>query len=239
MNSTRIGYAVALSASGSAVSAQTSTCMEMGPDMVQCNSSTGATMTCMNMGGTMATCQTMQPAAPASSDNYNGDGGAALGASLGNLIRSIGERSFRKKVGAMLANGDCSGAAKYALEKGRLELGYAIQDSCRSATAQPTGALDVPSQISMLAQKITPHEIEPGLSIARAQANGSQLVLDFLVAGEAPIAAHRAEFASESCADPKFRELYENGATLRSNYLDQSGAQLGTYLITASDCGVR
>jgi hypothetical protein len=42
------------------------------------------------------------------------------------------ERLFRKKIGEMLANGDCQAAARYAFKDGRLELGAAIAQSCQS-----------------------------------------------------------------------------------------------------------
>lgn len=53
------------------------------------------------------------------------------------------ERLFRMKVGKLLADGDCQGAARLALESGRLELGQSITGTCHAdrasvaAVAQP------------------------------------------------------------------------------------------------------
>lgn len=64
-------------------------------------------------------------------------GQAVLGATVVDLIRGINERKFEKRVGEMLANGDCTGAARYAFEKGRLEIGQAISDRCSGVSAKP------------------------------------------------------------------------------------------------------
>jgi hypothetical protein len=97
----------------SEASAQSSTtCMAMGPDMVHCNT------------------MDMSPPSPMEMSQPRSDGGAALGASLGGLISRINEGNLRKKVGRMLADGDCQGAMRYAYQKGRLELGAEIARMC-------------------------------------------------------------------------------------------------------------
>jgi len=64
-------------------------------------------------------------------------GQAVLGATVVDLISAINQRKFEKKVGEMLATGDCTGAARYAFEKGRLEIGQAIADRCAGKSARP------------------------------------------------------------------------------------------------------
>lgn len=50
------------------------------------------------------------------------------------------EQAFRMKVGKMLADGDCQGAARMTLESGRLELGQKILATCHSDSAQTASA---------------------------------------------------------------------------------------------------
>jgi hypothetical protein len=109
--------------------------------------------TCMDLGGGLVTCDTVQPrgnvhtqcmrhgtiiSCNSTGGTYQGtDQGAAAGAGLVALIQGINERKFNKRVGEMLAAGDCVAAANYAFEKGRLEIGQSIIDRCRSASAEP------------------------------------------------------------------------------------------------------
>lgn len=232
------GVLFAFLASGSAISAQTTNCMRMGPDMVTCHSANGATTNCMAMGTDMATCNTT---GGTSSHASSSDGGAALGQGVVAFVRGIQERSFKKKIGTMLTNGDCQGAAKFALEKGRLELGVAIQQACQSGPEKnPAGAMTVEASVAKMAEIAKRGEIEPGLSLRDATASGSQLVFHLVAEGAATdINAQRARWVSESCANEGFRKLYEGGATLRANYEGKDGAQIGTFLLTAGDCGVR
>ena len=72
------------------------------------------------------------PDSSRSQGKYDYQGQEVLGRAVGNLVFGNRELSFRKKVGAMLADGDCQGAARYALQKGRLELSTAIARSCAS-----------------------------------------------------------------------------------------------------------
>src|SRR5689334_20431429 len=70
------GVTLAVLATGSAISAQTTNCMNMGPNMVHCDSTNGASTNCMGMGPTMATCTTT---GGNSNQASNSDGGEALG----------------------------------------------------------------------------------------------------------------------------------------------------------------
>jgi len=97
---------------------------------------------CIPMGGGAVHCDTMNMGPPPSSTTSaqpNDDGQAALGTAIGNLIARSRESAFRKKVGQMLANGDCQGAARYAYEKGRLDLGNSISRACSPKPAASVG----------------------------------------------------------------------------------------------------
>lgn len=78
---------------------------------------------CIGMGTGMVHCDTMDLSQPKDDDDD-------VGTSLGLLIARMQENSLRKKIGKMLAAGDCQGAAKLAYEKGRLELGAQIAKTC-------------------------------------------------------------------------------------------------------------
>lgn len=52
------------------------------------------------------------------------------GDDLAALIKQRRENAFRKKVGKLLTAGDCRAASKLAYEKGRLELGQQIAQTC-------------------------------------------------------------------------------------------------------------
>jgi hypothetical protein len=115
--------------------AQSTTCMGMGDDMVHCDTLGGVSTDCMAMGGGLVTCNSVGGGAR-SVQSESSSGGAG---GLMDFIDALHEKSIRKKVGHMLAAGDCRGAANYAYEKGRLELGAAIARSCQSPAVEPTG----------------------------------------------------------------------------------------------------
>lgn len=48
----------------------------------------------------------------------------------GAAFKARRDRKIRQAVGKLLANGDCAGAEKYALEKGELELAGQVKDYC-------------------------------------------------------------------------------------------------------------
>lgn len=58
------------------------------------------------------------------------DGDDDWGTELGQLIAKSRENSLRKKIGKLMAAGDCHGASKLAYESGRLELGAQLARSC-------------------------------------------------------------------------------------------------------------
>lgn len=118
----------------STANAQATNCMSMGGNMVQCYGADGSSTNCMSIGPNMAHCDTVAgqsqphtPQANAGSDN----GGGWL-----DDLMPWREGNFRKKIGKMIAAGDCQAAAKLAYEKGRLELGAEIARSCSSSTSR-------------------------------------------------------------------------------------------------------
>lgn len=122
----------------STANAQSTNCMAMGPDMVQCYGADGSSTNCMAMGPTMASCNTVGGQAHPDTSQTNastngGSGGGFLDYILGSGFQ---EASFRKKLGKMIAAGDCRGAAKLAYQKGRLELGTQIAQTCSSASSR-------------------------------------------------------------------------------------------------------
>lgn len=95
----------------------------VGPSRASAQSSTN----CMVMGGGLVHCDTM---GMGTMRQPSPDGGAALGRGIRALIERSKENSLRKKLGKMVADGDCQGAARLAYEKGRLEWGSAITQTC-------------------------------------------------------------------------------------------------------------
>ena len=221
---------------GSSASAQTSTCMRMGDNMVQCHSADGSSTNCIGMGDTMASCTTT-----GGYDSYN-DGGAALGKGLGDLIAGIGERSFRKKVGKMLADGDCQGAGRYALEKGRLELGTSILQACSSQHANAMGAgASIEQSLQQIAgQSKTPHQLAPDLWITEVKAYGRQLVFTALSEADRPSLSSedRLSFVNQTCSFDPIHPLLRAGATVRTVFLDTDGNQYASILVGSPECGL-
>lgn len=123
----QVGYFAVLAAvSISTVDAQSTNCMAMGPDMVQCYGTDGSSTNCMAMGPTMASCNTIGSANASANASSDGD--------PFDFIHALQARALRKKIGKMIAAGDCQGAARLAYEKGQIELGAAIPHIC-----QPSG----------------------------------------------------------------------------------------------------
>ena len=117
------GVFTALGVSVAHAQVSTSNCVAIGPNMVHCDT--------IEMG----------PASVTNAPSQAGpDGGEELGRGLGQFIERARENAFRKRVGKLLANGDCQGAARMALESGRLELGQSIMAACSPNGVQATPA---------------------------------------------------------------------------------------------------
>lgn len=88
----------------------------------------------MAMGPSMANCQTTSGQDQSQPQQANsGPGGGFLDYIFGSGFQ---EASFRKKLGKMIAAGDCRGASQLAYQKGRLELGAEIAKTCTPANAR-------------------------------------------------------------------------------------------------------
>lgn len=57
----------------------------------------------------------------------------AAGWQMIGLIERLNDRGLRKKIGRMIAAGDCKGAAKLAYEKGWLDVGAEIKQTCTAS----------------------------------------------------------------------------------------------------------
>jgi len=186
---------------------------------------TGATVNCDTIGG-----GGYQP---------NNDGGAAFGSGLADLINGIGERNLRRRVGKLLAEGDCEGAARLALEKGRLEMGLAIRQRCRPSPSQQQSA-EVSRQLQALAAHArTPAPYGEGLTVTSVQAAGTQLRLTVQYDREGLVPAElRSAAMTEICATEALRPLLRAGAAVRAFYLGPDGAQVANDEVTAGVCGL-
>jgi len=86
--------------------------------------------TCTTIGQTTrCTSAPAAPAGPITYDTGSGLDGDAL-QSLGANIRAKKARGRQKKVGKMIAAGDCQGAVAYALDKGDLALADYARSYC-------------------------------------------------------------------------------------------------------------
>lgn len=232
---------LAVLATSSAASAQTTNCMAMGQSMVQCHGTDGTSTNCVAMGPDMATCNSIGgrqadvPSAP------SGDGGAALGAGLVGLINKINEGSFRKKVGKMLADGDCDGAIRFAFEKGRMEAALAIRNACaQQIAAAAIRPEELEARVANVAQRAkVPVEIQPGLTANRVQAIGTQLLFSFEATDPGiDLGQVRTDLTNETCANIGFLELLRAGGSLRAEISTPAGGSVGAALVTKTECGI-
>lgn len=189
--------------------------------MTTCNA-VGNTMNCMTYG-----------------NNGNADNsGPSAAEGIGNLIASIGEKNFKKKIGRMLADGDCQGAIRYAYEKGRLELAESIKRSCgqpQAYQAQNT----LPGVLNQIATNIrTPIAVDERTKITSVDAVGTQLLMMATIDDDMtqlPTALDQ-QLMKQFCTDEDLVPLYQYGASVRTIYHNRSGAEIGTILATKSRC---
>jgi hypothetical protein len=137
---------VALAYASGTFAQSTSTTIDMGGGMshVDTMGPNGemSSSNCMKLGGGITTCQTMdmsQPsqAKPAPDISQPQTDGATLNFFGGLVARSQG-KSFQKKLGKLLASGDCDGAYVEAFIKQQFELANQIRRSCQPpASANP------------------------------------------------------------------------------------------------------
>lgn len=258
----KFAISLALLSCSSNLLAQTSSCMSMGSDMVNCHNSNGSTTNCISMGADMATCTTTGDNSRITTGSQP-DSGTALGRGISDLVHSIKERSFRSKVGKLLAAGDCQGAARYSLQQGRIELGNSILIQCSAASSDYSKssqnnsvpsvenlssnvsnsmlALDVPGKIAFIAQNAKlPVRISQYLTLTRIEALGVQLLMTGISdrPDQALSGKERVDFTSAICSDNAMLDLFRAGASTRTVALDSTGAQVGALVVSAKECGL-
>lgn len=228
--------------------AQTTNCMAMGPDMVNCNTigpNGLSTTNCTALGDGMATCNTMGPPPVA---NYKTDDSAPRqGHGLVSLLAAAKERSVRKRVGERIAAGDCQGAAQYALANGRLELAGQVQRACQTTPATSTGSSLATK--ATLADMIT-REVARLRRVPMAAAGQSgpirvEAVNQQILISERADRTHE-EFSLQEqralvnkiCADAEFTPLLQLGGSIRFVYVDFSGRDIGAAMATRQVCGI-
>lgn len=186
------------------------------------------------------------------SDYQYDDGGRALGEGIGTLIASIGEKNFRKKIGKMLADGDCQPASRYAYEKGRLELGSSIAQACRPAppVAAPAASnnqivispAELESALVRVAENAkTPMEIFEQTTVSKVDAVGSHLIMTALVdrKGATITESGRQRIIRDICQSSG--PLLQAGATVRIDFFERNatkGRAIDTVVATRRECGV-
>ena len=209
--------------------------------MVHCNHTGGGWTDCNSVGGNMAQCTTM--GVPGQQPHYE-DGGRAVGEGIGKLIVGIRERSFRAKVGSMLAAGDCAGAAKFAFEKGRLELGSEIQRSCLGA-ARPPMTATAPAAAGSISQLLrqaaeraeTPASYDANTTVTKIEAMGDRLVLSAKIKDTALFTDQWRSGVVRDLCDPKgFGALVQRGAIVRTDFQDSQNRSLGTLTVNFTSC---
>lgn len=189
----------------------------------------------IDMGGAV------QPAYP----SY--ESGAALGRGIGTLIARTRESSFKKKIGSMLASGDCEGAAQFALQKGRLDLGTSIAQACKpqsqlasTANEQSVASDNIEAQLRRMATNTkTPVKVDDVTTVSKVEAIGSQLLLTAVVdKKDATISdAARSKLINEICAYKSSPPLLRAGASIRVVYFEPGGHQIGAAMATRQECG--
>lgn len=229
---TKFIAAAALAFSGQAF-AQSTTCMDMGGGMMSCNTMgpQGNVHTQCMRHGAIVNCNSMSDGQSASQDS-----GYILGRGIASLFQGIGERRFRAKVGELLASGDCQGAATYAFEKGRLEIGQAIMRQCSTQAVQPQYAtsqnLPYEELVAMVSRSadalFVGFELSEGVAVSRIEADGGTLRLGTNLSPDSnPVAVTRAV-----CDHAWMQSVLSKGGTVA---LDYSEPELR---VTRDDCGI-
>lgn len=201
---------------------------------------------CMAMGGGMVHCDTMSmgnAGGPASSGGDDGSTAMVL-QGLGDLLGFNGEKSIRKRVGKLIADGDCEGAARYALQKGRIELANQVAQICRPTIATVAPAIDpnnLQSELRRVAANArTPMTLNEGITISRIDATGEQLLLTAIVDVQGIVISDsfRRAATADVCAYKSSIPLLRAGATIRIVYLGRSGREIGSVTTTRHECGL-
>lgn len=251
----------ALACAGDAV-AQTSNCMAMGGGMVHCDNmgtnGSNSSTNCTSMGGGTATCNTMEMGQPQRSSptpdmSRPQTNGTALNF-VGDLVARSQERSFQKKVGQMLAAGDCIGASTFAHAHGHEAQSDQILRSCQFNQPVPSTAGTVSQRgndqpiplterlrlAAATANAATPLVLDEITTVTKVEAIGSQILLTANVSttGAAISEPFRAKAQNRLCADQSTPTLLTAGASIRIKYFEQSGKEIGSVMVTRNECGL-
>lgn len=194
-----------------------------------------AQMDCMAMGGGMVHC-----------NGTGGDDGstAMVLQGLGDLLGFNGEKSIRKRVGKLMADGDCEGATRYALQKGRMELANQIAQMCRPTIATVAPAIDpnnLQSELRRVAANArTPMTLNEGITISRIDAVGDQLLLTAIVDVQGVVISEsfRRAATADVCVYRSSIPLLRAGATIRIVYFERGGREIGSVTTTRRECGL-
>jgi hypothetical protein len=253
--------------SGATAQTSTSTTMDMGGGMTHTDTmgSDGSTSStnCMDIGGGMKSCNTMkmgQPVTPSAIPDMSRPqtSGATLDF-ISGLISQSQEKSFQKKLRGLLESGDCLGASTLAYSKGRSELSDRILQSCdlaSKATTQKLSSLpqfsvaqseaevqDVAAQINQRAPFFAPpmFALQSPTTISGAQAIGQQLLLTANVDAQnlQLTSDARSSIIDKLCADPSFPQMIRPGESIRIKYVEMSGKDIGSVMVTRNECGLR
>lgn len=226
-------------------------CSAGGVALLAAQNDAAAQMTSTNcmVSGNMVNCTSI---GGGSSDYRYEDGGRLLGEGIGTLIASIGEKNFRKKIGKILADGDCQAASRYAYEKGRLELGSSIAQACRPAQAAAAPASNggsiaidpaaLENTLVRVAQNAkTPMEIFEQTTVTDVEAVGTQLRMTALVdrKGASITENGRQRIVRDICQSSA--PLLQAGATIRIDFFEKNTSRARPFdTVTANrrDCGV-
>ena len=209
--------------------------------MVNCQNSNGSWTNCNATGPNMATCTTMggTTAEPAGSS----EGGYAFGQAISTILQKRAEASFRKKIGAFLAAGDCEGAAKFALEKGRLDVGPAIAQACAAYRTNPTpvsASRPLAERLSLIASNAKlPAAIDQNTTLRALNAQATTLLVSASVKDPMQFtSAQKESYARGACSADWFGPLIADGATVKAEFRDSVGRDLGGFTLTSKDCGL-
>lgn len=163
-------------------------------------------------------------------------GQAILGETVVDFIRGINNRKVEKRVGEMLANGDCVGASQYAFEKGRLEIGQAIAERCARLSATPRRVApqnlpyeELASLVKRAADAFQPgFDLGEGVIVQNFEADGGTLKV---VANIDP-ASNPQGVTRIVCQNAGMQTVYGRGATVAVPVGNQE------VRVTREDCGI-
>ncbi|MCE7795575.1 hypothetical protein LWE61_03280 [Sphingobium sufflavum] len=253
---------VALACATDALGQSTSTTMDMGGGMTHVDtmgpSGAMSSSNCMNVGGGMAKCNTMDMSQPQRAnpmpDMSRPQTNGTTTSFIGGLIGQSRERSFQKKVGQMLAAGDCIEASTFAHAHGHEAQSDQILRSCRfnqpaaanteaaprQGVAQPIPLTERLRLAAVTANAATPIALDEITTVSKVEAIGSQILLTATVnaTGTTISEPFRSKVQNRLCADQSAPALLTAGASIRIKYFEPNGKEIGSVMVTRNECGL-